>query len=106
MQDAYDEIDNYTDPIKLLGLTKVILYVYQISLILMEQGYLVREIKELKVINKILKIKHSIPNQELEKIGKIIAKFNENIENLKIKFEKTRKKKRIESKSKKFLNNF
>ncbi len=84
IQNAFDEIDTYTDPKKLMGLVKLLLLFYKESKDLLNQGILIDEIKELNVINSILRIRHSIPNNEFDKIVKIKKNLLAEIELLKM----------------------
>jgi len=84
IQNAFDEIDTYTDPKKLMGLVKLLLLFYKESKDLLNQGILIDEIKELNVINNILRIRHSIPNNEFDKIVEIKKNLLAEIELLKM----------------------
>ena len=84
IQNAFDEIDTYTDPKKLMGLVKLLLLFYKESKDLLKQGILIDEIKELNVINNILRIRYSIPNNEFDKIVKIKKNLLAEIELLKM----------------------
>jgi len=84
IQNAFDEIDTYTDPKKLMGLVKLLLLFYKESKDLLNQGIFIDEIKELKVVNNILRIRHSIPNNEFDKIVKIKKNLLAEIELLKM----------------------
>ena len=84
IQNAFDEIDTYTDPKKLMGLVKLLLLFYKESKDLLNQGILIDEIKELNVINSILRIRHSIPNNEFHKIEEIKKNLLAEIELLKM----------------------
>lgn len=84
IQNAFDEIDNYTDVKKLMGLVKLLLLFYKESKDLLNQGILIEEIKELNVINNILRISNSIPNNEFDKIVEIKENLLAEIEILKM----------------------
>jgi len=86
VQNAFDAIDSYTDSSKLLGLVKIILLFYQESKDLLAKGIILEEIKELDVINEILRIRQSVPNNEFNKIIKIKDKLLKEIQSLKSMF--------------------
>ena len=86
VQNAFDTIDSYTDSSKLLGLVKIILLFYQESKDLLAKGIILEEIKELDVINEILRIRQSVPNNEFNKIIKIKDKLLKEIQSLKSMF--------------------
>jgi len=86
VQNAFDTIDSYTDSSKLLGIVKIILLFYQESKDLLAKGIILEEIKELDVINEILRIRQSVPNNEFNKIIKIKDKLLKEIQSLKSMF--------------------
>lgn len=71
IQNAFDKIDAYTDYKKLLGLIKAILLLYNEGKILLKRGFLIETNKEDEVINDIIKISHSIPNEDFDQIEKL-----------------------------------
>ena len=71
IQNAFDSIDNFTNTKKLLGIIKIILLLYQRAKTLLTQGVIIEEIKDLPVINIILRMASSIPNDNFEKIEEI-----------------------------------
>jgi len=84
IQNAFDKIDNYTNTKKLLGSIKIILLVYKESKELIKQGFYIEEIKELKVMDEILRINRTIPNEDFDKLEKIKSKLLIQIEELKL----------------------
>ncbi|MFX1594764.1 MAG: V-type ATP synthase subunit A, partial [Promethearchaeota archaeon] len=87
IQNAFDDIDNYTDFKKLLGMIKIILLVYKEGNELLKQGFLIEDIKSLKAINNILRIKQTIPNKDFVKIEELKKKFLKEIASLKLTHE-------------------
>ncbi len=83
IQNAFDNIDNYTDVNKLFGHIKIILLLYKEAKNILEEGIIIEEIKDLEIINDILGIGKSIPNDEFYKIEIIKEKLIEEIEALK-----------------------
>ncbi|MHA1150801.1 MAG: V-type ATP synthase subunit A [Promethearchaeota archaeon] len=86
IQNAFDEIDNYTDAKKLLAQVKIILLLYNESLELLKRGFFIEDIKELKIINSILRIGTSIPNENIEQIEKIRDSILKEINEMKLSF--------------------
>jgi V/A-type H+-transporting ATPase subunit A len=84
IQNAFDEIDCYTSSEKLLGMVKIILLIYKESKELLKQGFYAEEIKSLPIINDILRINQSIPNEDLHQIEKLKKELLNNIEYLKL----------------------
>jgi V/A-type H+-transporting ATPase subunit A len=84
IQNAFDKIDSYTSVEKLLNHIKLILLLYKESKILIESGFLVDDIKNLNVINNILRISHSIPNEEFSSIINIKNELLKEIRSIKI----------------------
>ncbi len=67
-QNAFVEIDNFTEHKKLLGLIKIILLFFKEGKILLKRGLRFDENKEDEVLNSIMKITHSIPNADFDQI--------------------------------------
>jgi len=84
VQNAYDDIDNYTNRLKLLGMIKLILLLYNEGEMLIKKGISIIESLDSDFINEILKIKNSISNTEFEKIEELKTKILQKIEALKI----------------------
>jgi V/A-type H+-transporting ATPase subunit A len=71
IQNAFDEIDNYTNIKKLLGIIKIILLIYHEGINLIDRGVLIEEFLEPELINSILHISQTIPNDAFHQIVKI-----------------------------------
>jgi V/A-type H+-transporting ATPase subunit A len=84
IQNAFDPIDSFTDIKKLIEFTKIILLLYREGQQLITQGHLIDDIKELKVIEDILRIGSSVPNDEFEKIEELKKTLLYEIESLKL----------------------
>ena len=84
IQNAFDNIDNYTDVKKLLGMIKIILLLNKESKELLEKGFLIEDIKNLKIINRILRINRSVDNADFNKIEDIKDELLNEIESLKL----------------------
>jgi len=92
IQNAFDPIDSFTDVEKLIGQTKLILLLYKEGIQLLNQGYLIDDIKDLTVINDILRISYSIPNNEFAKLEILKKRLLNEIESLKLTYGISRKK--------------
>jgi len=84
IQNAFDDIDNYSDVRKLLGIIKMILLLLKEGKELLKQGFLIEDIKDLKTIIDILRINRSIPNEDFDKIEELKKKLLNEIETLKL----------------------
>ena len=84
IQNAFDNIDNYTDVKKLLGMIKIILLLYKEGKELLEKGFIIEDIKSLRLINDILRINHTIENKDFDKIEDIKDQLLNEIESLKL----------------------
>ncbi|MFX1425735.1 MAG: V-type ATP synthase subunit A, partial [Promethearchaeota archaeon] len=86
IQNAFDSIDNFTSVQKLIGQIKLILLLYKEGKELLKSGYLIEDIKNLSVIDDILRISYSISNDEFYKIGNLKKRLLNEIESLKLSF--------------------
>lgn len=82
IQNAFDDIDNFSTPTKMMALIKIILLLHREGKELLQQGYIFKDIKELEVINEIRRIKTTIPNQDIDRIEEIKHKLFEQIKSL------------------------
>jgi len=92
IQNAFDIIDNFTDTKKLLGLIKIILILYTKAKELLLKGIIIEEVKDLKIIDEILRISNSIPNTEFSKIEKLKDKLLDEIFELQISYRTMKEK--------------
>ncbi len=84
IQSAFDDIDCFTDARKLIGLIKIILLLYKEGKELINQEFLIEDIKDLETLNDILRIAQSVPNNEFTKIENIKNKLLNEIESMKL----------------------
>ncbi|UCD02016.1 MAG: V-type ATP synthase subunit A [Promethearchaeota archaeon] len=75
LQNAFDEIEAYTNYKKLLGIIKILLLIYKEGKNLIEQGLMVEDILGQDLINSILRIGQTVPNDAFERIEKIKSKL-------------------------------
>ncbi|MEJ2296510.1 MAG: V-type ATP synthase subunit A, partial [Candidatus Lokiarchaeota archaeon] len=86
IQNAFDEIDRFTDPKKLLGMVKIILLFYNKAKDLLQSGVLLEDIKKIDTINKILRIGITIPNEDFDAIVEIKDDLMKEMEDLKFSY--------------------
>jgi len=91
IQNAFDNIDNFTNINKLLGHVKLVLLVYNQGKELLNQGYLLEDIKNLEILDEIRRISRAIPNDQFDKIEIIKNKLLKEIQSLKLTYSGKRK---------------
>ncbi len=84
IQSAFDDIDNYTKIKKLLGLIKIILLIYNEGKLLIEQGILIENLLDPEIINEILRIRHSVKNDDFYLIEELKNKLLRRLRSLTI----------------------
>ncbi|TKJ24268.1 MAG: V-type ATP synthase subunit A [Promethearchaeota archaeon Loki_b32] len=84
IQSAFDDIDNYTKIKKLLGLIKIILLIYNEGKLLIEQGILIENFLDSEIINEILRIRHSVKNDDFYLIEELKNKLLKRLRSLTI----------------------
>ncbi|MFW9865326.1 MAG: V-type ATP synthase subunit A [Candidatus Thorarchaeota archaeon] len=81
IQNAFEDIDNFTDHKKLLGIIKIILLLYKEGKILLDQGLKFEDNNEDEVMNDIIRATHTIPNGEFTPIENLKNKIlNESLD--------------------------
>ncbi|MBY9011286.1 MAG: V-type ATP synthase subunit A [Candidatus Lokiarchaeota archaeon] len=71
IQNAFNEVDNFTTSKKMLGLIKVILLLHNKSKLLIKQGFIMNDRKCDEVLKEIMRISHYVPNEDFEPIDKL-----------------------------------
>ncbi|MGB5912979.1 MAG: V-type ATP synthase subunit A [Promethearchaeia archaeon] len=71
IQSAFDDIDNFTDVRKLLGLIKIILLIYNEGKKLLDRGISIEKLLGDDFIDNILRIKQNVPNEDFKSIEKL-----------------------------------
>ncbi|MFW9829339.1 MAG: V-type ATP synthase subunit A, partial [Candidatus Thorarchaeota archaeon] len=79
IQNAYDDIDNYTNSEKLLGLIKIILFIYKMGKELLKQDILIEDLLGRDLIAEILKLNQTIPNNDLRSLEYFKDEINRRI---------------------------
>ena len=90
IQSAFDDIDCFTDFNKLLFQIKLILLLYSEGKELLKLGFIMEDIEKLNVINDIMRISKSIPNDNYKDILNIKDKMLKEIRSLKTMFGESR----------------
>ena len=75
IQNAFDKIDAFTAPKKLLSLIKLFLLFYQEGRIRIRNGLLINAWKADQVISELIKLRYSIPNENYSEIESIKNKM-------------------------------
>lgn len=71
IQNAFNEVDNFTTHKKMLGLIKVILLLYSKTKLLIKQGFIMNDRKCDEVLKEIMRISHYVLNEDFEPIEKL-----------------------------------
>ncbi|MFX0030527.1 MAG: V-type ATP synthase subunit A [Candidatus Hermodarchaeota archaeon] len=83
IQNAFEEIDSFTDHKKLLGIIKIILLLYNEGKVRLKQDFRFYDNIEDDILNDIMKLTHQIPNDDFHQIiefkNKIISNTLKNI---------------------------
>lgn len=70
-QSAYDDIDMYTSPEKQLKILELILKFHERASEIVRMGAPIFEIKEMASISKIIRVKMTVPNEDMSEMDKI-----------------------------------
>ncbi len=81
-QSAYDEIDTYSSPEKQLKILRLILRFFDKAVALIKNGVPIAIIRSMKIIPSILRIKISVPNEDLTKIDEIEKQMDEEFKSI------------------------
>ncbi|MHA1762523.1 MAG: V-type ATP synthase subunit A [Promethearchaeota archaeon] len=83
IQNAFNEIDCFTTHKKLLAQIKLILLFYQEARDLIRQGIIIENIKNLEIVNDILRVGSTIPNNDFSKLEDLKEKLMNEMDSLK-----------------------
>ena len=84
IQNAFDDIDCYTAPKKMLSMIKLILLIYKEGEELLKQNFSVQDIKSFSVLNEVLRISQTVHNDKFDLIEDLKNKLLSEIESLKL----------------------
>jgi len=87
IQNAFDDIDNYTSAQKLMAQVKLIILLYNEAKELIAEGKIIKDIKELDIIDDISRIKNSIPNDKISEITEIKNELLKELDSLRGTYE-------------------
>jgi len=76
-QNAFSEIDRYSTVEKQYWMLKVILHLYDRALPLIKKNLPVSKVRNEQLFSKIMKMKDSIPNDQLEEFNKLITEIDD-----------------------------
>ena len=79
IQSAFDDIDKFTNYKKLLGFVKILLLLYYKGLEVVGKGQIFEDVVNDDLINEILRIGYSVPNEDFSKIEEIKEKILTNL---------------------------
>jgi V/A-type H+/Na+-transporting ATPase subunit A len=82
-QGAYDEIDTYSSPEKQLKILRIILKFFARAAEVIRLGAPILEIKDMQCVPKIVRMKMSIPNDQLAKMDEVEAAMVKEFDSLK-----------------------
>ena len=81
-QSAFDEIDNFTDVKKLLGMVKLVLLIYNEGKRLLKIGVLIEELLDSTFKTEVLRMSTNISNEDIEKIEELKNRLMKKIKSL------------------------
>jgi len=81
-QNAMDPVDTYSTPQKQIKMLELILHFHRRALKIVSIGALIKSIKELPVINPLIRMKNSIKNQDLSEFDKLREQMDMQMDNL------------------------
>jgi V/A-type H+-transporting ATPase subunit A len=81
-QNSFDKIDMYCTPEKQLKMLRVILDFYELGLENIKKGSTIHQLKRMEVTSQIMRMKFTIPNEELEKIDELRDKLHRSMERI------------------------
>ncbi len=87
IQNAFDEIDKFCSPRKLMSMIKLIFILYNKSKNLIKSGGIIDDIKELESIEVLNRMRYSIKNENIEEFSNIKKKMIKELEELGRKYE-------------------
>jgi len=81
-QNAFDEIDAYCIPEKQLKIMNVILHFYERAIEVLDKGVPILTVMDTPLVETIVRMKNTIPDDELERIEEIMEQIDEYMEGL------------------------
>ncbi|MGV9200288.1 MAG: V-type ATP synthase subunit A [Promethearchaeia archaeon] len=84
IQNAFDDIDNFTSTDKLMAMTKLLLLFYNQAKELLNKGVLIEDIKNMDIINKLMRMKSEIANDKFKRMVELKEELMISFENLRL----------------------
>lgn len=84
IQNAFDEIDNFTSTKKLMAMTKLILLFYNQANDILNKGVLIEDIKNMDIVNELMRMGSEIPNDQVQKLVELKDELMNSFEQLRL----------------------
>ncbi len=81
-QNAFDDVDRYSFPQKQVTLLRIIVEYYEKALEIINKGAPLLKVRDLDSVNKIMRVKSSIPNENTEELEKFAIKVQSDLEEI------------------------
>jgi len=83
-QNALDEIDTYATPQKQMKMLELILHFQARAEAVVLRGAIINTIQELPILNSLIRMKNTIPNEQLERLDEIRNALDEQFDQLEL----------------------
>jgi V/A-type H+-transporting ATPase subunit A len=83
-QNALDEIDTYATPQKQMKMLELILHFQARAEAVVSGGAIINTIQELPILNSLIRMKNTIPNEQLERLDEIRNALDEQFDQLEL----------------------
>jgi len=83
-QNALDEIDTYATPQKQMKMLELILHFQARAEAVVSRGAIINTIQELPILNSLIRMKNTIPNEQLERLDEIRNALDEQFDQLEL----------------------
>lgn len=81
-QSALDKVDTYAIPQKQIRMIDLILHFHSRALAIVKRGAVIKSIQELPVMNSLLRMKNTIPNEELSKLDDLRTQLDQQMDQM------------------------
>jgi V/A-type H+-transporting ATPase subunit A len=86
-QNAFDEVDAYSNVQKQIQMLSLILHFYQLAQRIIKLGAHIQVIHDLSVVNTLIRMKESVPNDALDKLDDIRKEINQEMDQLELEYQ-------------------
>jgi V/A-type H+-transporting ATPase subunit A len=83
-QSALDKIDTYATPQKQIRMLDLILHFHARALAVVKRGAIIRSIQEMPIMNSLMRMKNSIPNDELNALDDLCTQLDQQMDQLEL----------------------